>query len=298
MTREEFRKMAKKGIVLFDGATGSNMLQKGMPRNICVEDWILNHPAELIALQRAYVEAGAEIVYSPTFSANRISLRRYHMEDQVQRLNAGLIALSKQAVEGRACVAGNLTTTGEVLEPVGELEEEELFDAYYEQAKAIYDAGADLIVAETLLAVREAEIALSAVRKVSGDIPFLCTVTIGEDGRCLFGGSALEMMEKLQEQGADAAGINCSIGPDKLEKVVEELAAAAKIPLIVKPNAGIPVVNPEGNLIYDMKAEAYAGHMKRLVERGAQIIGGCCGTTPEYIALLAEIRDAANRSRA
>ena len=290
MKRSEFAQLCAARTLLLDGATGSNLMKRGLPRNVCAEGWILEHGEPLIELQKAYIEAGSDIIYAPTFSANRISLEKHGMSDRVEELNTGLVALSREAARGTdVLVAGDMTTTGELLEPLGETTEEELFEAYREQADALYRAGVDLFIAETLLSVREAEIALKAVRSVC-DLPYMCTLTVMEDGKAYFGGSAAELVRLLPEEGADAVGINCSAGPDRMLGIVREMtAAAAGIPVIVKLNAGQPVPDAAGNLTYPMQAEEYAEHMKEILAAGAGLIGGCCGTTPEYIRKMKEI---------
>lgn len=282
MTHEEFAVMTEKQVILLDGATGTNMFRAGMPRHTCAESWILEHPDAILDLQRAYAAAGSRIVYAPTFSANRISLGKYHLEDQTERLNTGLVELSRKAAGPDVLVAGDMTTTGEMLDPLGDLEEEELLDAYREQAEYLEKAGVDLFVAETLMSVREAELALEAVRSVSSR-PFMCTLTVQENGRAWFGGSALELVERLQDQGADAVGVNCSGGPEQMLPVIAGMAEAARIPVIAKPNAGLPVTDGSGNSTYTMGPDEFAEHMRRIVDAGARIIGGCCGTTPEFI---------------
>ena len=282
MTQKEFAAMAENHIILLDGATGTNMFRAGMPRHTCAEAWILEHPDVILDLQRAYAAAGSRIIYAPTFSANRISLGKYHLEQETERLNTGLVALSRQAAGPDVLVAGDMTTTGEMLDPLGDLEEEELLDAYREQAGYLEKAGVDLFVAETLMSVREAELALQAVRSVSSK-PFMCTLTVQENGRAWFGGTAVELAEKLQEQGADAVGVNCSGGPEQMLPVIAGMTAAAHIPVIAKPNAGLPVSDGQGNSTYSMGPEEFSGHMRRIIDAGARIIGGCCGTTPAFI---------------
>ena len=288
MTRQEFDELTKKGVVLLDGATGSNLRKAGMPVGISSEQWVLENPGVLQELQRAYVEAGSQIVYAPTFAANRISLRNFDLQDRVVELNTKLVKISKDAVGGRALVAGDLTTTGQLLEPQGNLTYDALYQAYREQIKALVDAGVDLIGAETMLGVDETVVALDAAQSVC-DIPMMCSLTLEADGTAMYGGNAVEAVMTLQEMGAAAVGLNCSVGPDQLESVVANMKAVAKVPIIAKPNAGMPVINEKGEAIYDMNAEDFARHAKRLVEVGAGIVGGCCGTTPEYIRKLAEV---------
>lgn len=288
MTRQEFDELTKKGVVLLDGATGSNLRKAGMPVGISSEQWVLENPGVLQELQRAYVEAGSQIVYAPTFAANRISLRNFNLQDRVVELNTKLVKISKDAVGSRALVAGDLTTTGQLLEPQGNLTYDALYQAYREQIKALVDAGVDLIVAETMLGVDETVVALDAAQSVC-DIPVMCSLTLEADGTAMYGGNAVEAVITLQEMGAAAVGLNCSVGPDQLESVVANMKAVAKVPIIAKPNAGMPVINDKGEALYDMNADDFARSAKRLVEVGAGIVGGCCGTTPEYIRKLAEV---------
>lgn len=288
MTRQEFDELTKEGVVLLDGATGSNLRKAGMPVGISSEQWVLENPKVLQELQSAYVEAGSQIVYAPTFAANRISLRNFDLQDRVVELNTKLVKISKDAVGSRALVAGDLTTTGQLLEPQGNLTYDALYQAYREQIKALVDAGVDLIVAETMLGVDETVVALDAAQSVC-DIPVMCSLTLEADGTAMYGGNAVEAVITLQEMGAAAVGLNCSVGPDQLESVVANMKAVAKVPIIAKPNAGMPVINDKGEALYDMNADDFARSAKRLVEVGAGIVGGCCGTTPEYIRKLAEV---------
>ncbi|MCI6431647.1 MAG: homocysteine S-methyltransferase family protein [Oliverpabstia sp.] len=288
MTRQEFDELTKEGVVLLDGATGSNLRKAGMPVGISSEQWVLENPKVLQELQSAYVEAGSQIVYAPTFAANRISLRNFDLQDRVVELNTKLVKISRDGVGSRALVAGDLTTTGQLLEPQGNLTYDALYQAYREQIKALVDAGVDLIVAETMLGVDETVVALDAAQSVC-DIPVMCSLTLEADGTAMYGGNAVEAVITLQEMGAAAVGLNCSVGPDQLESVVANMKAVAKVPIIAKPNAGMPVINDKGEALYDMNADDFARSAKRLVEVGAGIVGGCCGTTPEYIRKLAEV---------
>ena len=184
MTRQEFLARAADHVLLLDGATGSNLRKAGMPVGISSEEWVLKNPEVLKELQRAYVEAGSEIVYAPTFGANRISLMNFGLEKQVTEMNRRLLAISKEAVGARALVAGDLTTTGKLLEPRGDLSYETLYQIYQEQIKALADAGADLLVAETMLSVDETVAALDAAQSVC-DLPVMCTLSLEADGTAL-----------------------------------------------------------------------------------------------------------------
>lgn len=271
--------------VLLDGATGSNLMAHGMPRGVCTEQWILEHPETLLSLQRDYVAAGAQILYAPTFSANRRALKHFGLEKNVREMNRALVALSREAAGGRALVAGDLTTTGVPLKPDGAMCPSELFDIYAEQIAAQAEAGADLIVAETLLGIDEAAVALDAAQSVC-DLPVLCSLTVQADGAAYFGGNCVEAVRTLQELGAAAVGVNCSFGPEHLSSLVKNMKAVARVPLLVKPNAGMPAIAGDGTAVYPMGPEEFARHMRALHALGADLIGGCCGTTPAYIAAL------------
>ena len=283
MTKQEFQQLVKSGPVILDGATGSNLMKAGMPRGICTEKWVCENPEPLTRLQQEYKKAGSQIVYASTFSANRISLENYGLENQVKELNTALMGISRNAVGKDVLVAGDLTTTGKQ-----EISYEELLEAYKEQILALVEAGADLLVAETMMGITECMAAIDAAASVC-ELPVLCTLTVESDGSLFFGGNIYEAVETLAEMGADAVGINCSTGPDQLLSVVENMRKKVSVPLIVKPNAGMPVIDEMGNPVYSMGAEDFASHMKRLVEAGADIVGGCCGTAPEYIRQLCKI---------
>ena len=281
----EFKKRASEGVILLDGATGSNLRLAGMPVGVSTEQWVYDHPEAILRLQRAYVEAGSDIIYAPTFMANRVGLGMHGIEDRLKALNTGLVKLSKEAADGRALVAGDITTTGKPLEPVGPMSYQALFDVYREQIEALAEAGVDLLVAETMMAIDETVCAVEAAMSVC-DLPIMCSLTMEADGHLLLGGSAVEAVETLQALGACAVGLNCSVGPDQLEAVVRAMKAVAQVPVIAKPNAGVPVMDAHGTAHYSMSPEDFARSMVPLVDAGAGIVGGCCGTNPEYIRAL------------
>ena len=285
MRREEFAKLASGRVLLLDGATGSELRRRGMPVGVSSEVWAYEHPEVIVELQRAYVDAGSDIIYAPTFSANRVGLAMHGAADRLHELNTGLVRLAREAADGRALVAGDITTTGKPLEPIGTMTYHTLFDIYREQIEALAGAGPDLLVVETMLAVDETACAVEAARSVC-DLPVMCSLTVEADGHLLFGGTATEAVETLQALGADAVGLNCSVGPDQLEAVVAAMAKVATVPVIAKPNAGMPVMDEYGVAHYNMPPDAFARAVKKLVDAGAGIVGGCCGTNAEYIAAL------------
>lgn len=285
MTRDEFARLCASKTVILDGATGSNLIARGMPRGVCTEQWVSENPQILLQLQREYVAAGSDIIYASTFSANRYSLARAGLQNRVEELNTKLVRLSKEAADGKALVAGDMTTTGVPLEPDGTMEYGTLFEIYSEQADALARAGADLLVVETMLGVEETTVALEAAHEVC-DLPVMCSLSVEADGSAYFGGNCVDAIEVLQELGADAAGINCSCGPEQLVSLTRNMKQIAAIPLLIKPNAGMPMISDQGEAIYPMGPEEFAEHMMRLVDAGANLIGGCCGTSPEFIAAL------------
>ena len=285
MNRTEFQNWTKHHIRLMDGATGSNLMKAGMPRGVCTEQWVLKHPYAILTLQSAYKAAGSDMVYAPTFCANRIALSGYGLQDDVSRMNRELVALSKKAVGSGVLVAGDMTTTGKPADPEDSDGYQQLLDAYREQAEALISAGADLIGVETMMGVSECVAAIEAIRSL-GDIAVICTLSVQSDGKCYFDGSVFEAAEILEALGADAIGVNCSTGPDQLESVIRTLKNTCTLPIIAKPNAGMPKISDSGEAVYSMEAGEFARHMERLVEAGASLIGGCCGTTPEFIEAL------------
>ena len=291
MTREEFITLSKDHILYLDGATGSNLVKAGMPSGICPEQWILEHQDVMLQLQKDYVQAGTNILYAPTFTANRVKLAEYHLEKNMTSMIRDLVAISKKAAESTpghpVYVAGDLTMTGEQLKPMGKMELETLIDIYKEQILCLVDTGADLLVVETMMSLAETRAALIAAKEVC-DLPVIATLTFEADGRTLFGTDAKTAAIVLESLGASAIGANCSTGPAQMENIISEMVSHTRIPVIAKPNAGLPFLDENGTTCYNMEAEEFAEEMEVLVNAGATILGGCCGTTPEFIRQIHE----------
>ena len=281
MTRNEFAARLAQGPLLLDGATGSNLMKAGMPKGVCAETWILDHPQAILDLQRAYVAAGSQVLLAPTFTAGRIYLSQHGLEGELKALNRRLVALSREAAQGKAWVAGDMTTMGRADVPY-----ETMLEYYEEQARALAEAGVDLILCETLMGHDEAMAALEGCRMAAAELPVCCSFSVTADGMLYFGGSVYEAAPQVAEFGADAVGINCSVGPDQLESVVRALQESLTVPVIAKPNAGMPEIDDQGNAHYSMHAADFGRHMAALHRAGASILGGCCGTEPPYIAAL------------
>ena len=287
MTRSGFQALLRNGTVILDGATGSNLRASGMPVGVCTEQWVLEHPEVLQDLQRAYVEAGSQIVYAPSFSANRLSLSMYALEDKLAEMNRALVQLSRDAVGDRAYVAGDMATCGKPVDVEGGVRYEELIEVYREQAQLLVDAGVDLIGLETMMGVTECSAAIEAIRSVC-DLPVMCTLTLDAVGAAYFDGDAELAAQTLPALGADAIGVNCGQGPELYVSVIQRMRAHTDLPLIAKPNAGLPVIQSDGSAVYGMSPGKFAREMLQLRKAGASILGGCCGTTPEHIRMLKE----------
>ncbi|MDO5145981.1 MAG: homocysteine S-methyltransferase family protein [Eubacteriales bacterium] len=285
MTTEELYRRLEQGPVMMDGATGSNLQKAGMPTGVCPELWILENEEALLELQRSFVEAGTDILCAPTFSGNRIKLEEYGLGDRAEEINRRLVALCKKAAGSRALVAGDMTMTGVALEPVGPMDTEELIEIYKEQARYLYEAGVDLFLVETMMSLAETRAAVIAIKETC-HLPVIASLTFQEDGRTLYGTDPVTAVVVLQSLGADVIGINCSTGPEKMLPIVRQMKEYAEVPLMVKPNAGLPAL-VDGETVYPMTPEEFASWGPAFVEAGAGLLGGCCGTTPEHIRLLA-----------
>lgn len=294
MTKKEFVDLVQSEIVILDGATGSNLQKQGMPVGVCPEEWILDNPQELIKLQSEFLKAGSKILLAPTFTANRIKLNEYGLADKIEEINQKLVRLSKKAVEEfavdsgkKAYVAADLTMTGVQVQPIGPLPFEELIEVYKEQLGYIIQEGVDLVIVETMMSLQECRAALLAVKETC-DLPVVVSLTFDQNGRTLFGTDPKTAIIVLQSMGADAVGVNCSTGPDKMVDIIKEMKEYAYIPIMAKPNAGLPKLM-DGKTVFPTEPEQFAAQMAVLVEAGANMVGGCCGTTPEHIRRLTEI---------
>lgn len=272
--------------LVLDGATGTNLYANGLPRGACVEQWVLENPDIIKTIQSGFYNAGSDIVYAPTFSANRQKLLHFGLQDQVEQLNKDLVALTREVSNGKL-VAGDMSPTGVFIEPFGDTSMVELISIYKEQAKALNSAGVDVFVIETMMSLSEARAAVLACRDFGK--PVFVTITVNEKGKTLSGTTALNCLITLQELGVSAFGLNCSYGPDKMLPFLEEIIPFAKIPIIAKPNAGQPnILNPNQ---YDLSPKMMARCMKDLLNAGVSVVGGCCGSTAEHIKAIRDVVD-------
>ena len=275
--------------VLADGAMGTVLYSRGVFINRCFDELNLSDPAMILAVHEEYLQAGAEILETNTFGANRFRLSRHGLSAKVAEINAAGVKLAKQAVAhlkekqaGEAWVAGSVGPLGVRLEPLGKTGLDEARAAFAEQIRALSDAGADLLIIETMPALNEAREALLAAEETAPDLPVLVMVTVDDDSNCLDGSSPQQAAALLTEWGASAIGVNCSTGPTTVLTAIEAMRSATTLPIAAMPNAGMPRA-VEGRNIYLCSPEYMASFARKAIAAGAQVVGGCCGTTPNHI---------------
>lgn len=287
LTKEQFHDLISSGVRFLDGATGSNLQKAGMPRGCCTEKWILENPQALIDLQRRYADAGSQILYAPTFQAQPIALAKVGLAEQTEAINAQLVALTRSVSE-HCLVAGNLTTLATFTDSFDEDNFDLLVENYQRQIRGLMDGGADLLAAETLMYPLEAEAILTAA-ELEGAGAVMYTFTMQSDGSLFSGRDAGKVLRELEESGAAAVGFNCVASDMMTPYLVSKLRRDVKGPLVCKPNAGVPVIGADNLAHYPMSPAEFAGIMADCVKMGATILGGCCGTAPEFIAALQSI---------
>ena len=281
LTKEQFHNLLAGGPLILDGATGSNLMKAGMPRGCCTESWVLAHPNALTDLQRAYVEAGSRILYAPTFQAQPIALQRIGLGEQTEKVNEKLVQLSR-SVCGDALVAGDLTTLAVYADSFDPDNFDLLVENYRRQIKGLIQGGADLLVAETLMYPLEAEAILTAA-ELEGAGCCMYSFTMQADGSLFSGMDAGPVLKELEEAGAVAVGFNCVAADDFTPGLVSRLRRYVKIPILCKPNAGVPTIGPDNLPHYPMSPQEFAAIMAQCKAMGAQLLGGCCGTDPSFI---------------
>ena len=299
--QRKFLDIMKKRPLILDGATGTELQKRGMPAGVCPELWCIENPSVIGSVHSDYARAGCDVVYTCTFGANRFKLGQYGASD-ARSVNRRLALIAKEALRGKALIAGDIGPTGHFIQPFGEVDFEEAVAAFKEQVLGLLEGGVNCFVIETMMDIQEARAALVAVKETC-DLFTMVTMTFERDGRTLNGTDPLTALTTLQALGADAVGCNCSTGPDDMVSFIGAMKPYAKIPLIAKPNAGLPKTLG-GETVYDMDAAEFASRAGALIAAGAGILGGCCGTTPEHLAALRKAvarkrprRPCASRSR-
>ncbi|MGC9158563.1 MAG: bifunctional homocysteine S-methyltransferase/methylenetetrahydrofolate reductase [Terracidiphilus sp.] len=285
----EFADLFANRPVLADGAMGTVLYARGVFINRCYDELNLSDPGLILAIHEEYLQAGAEILETNTFGANRFRLARHGLAGKVAEINAAGVRLARQAVDhlrdkqaGEARVAGSVGPLGVRLEPLGKTGLDEARTAFAEQIRALAEAGVDLLSIETMPALNEAREALAAAREVAPGLPVMVMVTVDDEGNCLDGASPEQAAAMLTECGASAVGVNCSTGPTTVLSAIEAMRPITTLPLVAMPNAGMPRA-VDGRNIYLCSPEYMASFARKAIAAGVQMVGGCCGTTPNHI---------------
>lgn len=278
-----------KRVMILDGASGTEIQKRGIPAGACPELWCLEEKKTIRAIHHDYCEAGADVIFTCTFGANIFKLSQYKATN-VTSINRELALLARQSVDNNTLVAGDIGPTGRFIEPFGDLGFDEAVDAFKDQVKGLIQGGVDLFIIETMMDIQEARAALIAVKEVS-DLFCMVTMTYEDGGRTLNGTDPVSALITLQSLGADAVGCNCSTGPEGMIPLIAAMKPHATIPLVAKPNAGIPRLE-NAKTFFDMSPETFGSHGSSFISAGVNILGGCCGTAPEHIQnLKAKIHD-------
>lgn len=278
--------------LILDGATGTELQKRGYTGDVSAEQWVLAHPDSILSIQRDYVAAGSQVLYTPTFGGNAVKLAEHGVTEDTAAYNRRLADLSRQAADGKALLAGDLSPTGLFLAPLGSASFDQLVDAYAQQAAGLEAAGVDLYVIETMMTLSDARAAVLAVRSVSAK-PIFVTFTCDQNGRSISGTDITAALLVLQGMGIDAFGLNCSAGPEQMLPQLRRLREYARVPLIAKPNAGMPQI-VDGKAVYDCTPEEFVALIPDMLRTGVAVFGGCCGTTAAHIAALRDALDGAS----
>ena len=287
LTKEQLHEKIAAGLTFLDGATGSNLRKAGMPNGVCTETWVLEHPEIFVDLQRRYAAAGSQILYAPTFQAQPIALKAVGLEDETEKLNADLIALSRAAAP-ECLIAGDITTLAAFCDSWDEGNFDLLVENYRRQIRGLIDGGADLLIGETLMYPQEAEAILCAA-ELEGAGASMYSFTMQLDGSLFSGAEAGPVLRSLEEAGAAAVGFNCVAADMMTPYLVSKLRRYVRGPLLCKPNAGIPTINMQGQAEYSMGVAEFQDIVRQCKANGATLLGGCCGTDPDFIRALREL---------
>jgi 5-methyltetrahydrofolate--homocysteine methyltransferase len=279
--RGKIKRLLKHRILILDGASGTELQHRGMPAGVCPESWCLENPGIILDIHAGYANAGSDIIYTSTFGANRLKLNQYNL-DHAYEINRDLVHLARQAVGKNTLLAGDIGSTGHLVEPFGDLPFEEAVGVFKEQIKGLLEGGVDLFVIETMTDIQEARAALLAVREIT-DKFVMVTLTFEQSGQTLSGTDPVTALITLQSLGANAVGCNCSTGPEAMIPHIAAMKPFATVPLVAKPNAGMPRLIGK-KTVFDMDARTFGKFGLSFAEAGVNLLGGCCGTTPEYIS--------------
>jgi 5-methyltetrahydrofolate--homocysteine methyltransferase len=287
---ESILDLAKNRTVLLDGGLGSELIRHGFPMGGCPEAWNLENPEAVVEIHRSYYEAGSDAVLTNSFGGSRIRLAGHGEGGRCYELNKAAAVLAGRVRPAGKYVGGSIGPTGKFLKPQGEYEEGEFEESFAEQARGLADGGVDFLLVETQYDLREALCALRGARK-SASVPVFVTMTFKPVPRGFFtimGDGVSKCLETLAGEGVPAVGANCTIGSEEMADLVKSMRSATDLPIIAQANAGQPGADAQGRVVYSQTAEEYVASLPRMVRNGANIVGGCCGTTPDHIRLMAD----------
>lgn len=272
--------------LISDGATGTNLIARGLPRGKTAEEWVLENPQEILTLHRDFINAGSNIILTSTFGASEIRLTRSGLGERHKEINLTAVNLAKRAADGRQIlIAGSIGPLGEMLQPYGALNEATARKNYRQQAAELSMGGVDFLLIETQFDIAEAILAIEAAKSVS-DLPIICSFSFDRGTKTMMGVSPSRFVESIAPMGVAALGINCGKSLDDNLNVLKELSNVTELPIWFKPNAGLPKVDDCGHAAYDVTPDQMARNVSSWIEYGARIIGGCCGTSPEHLHAL------------
>ena len=274
-------------VLIADGATGSNLQQRGLEKGEASESWVMQRPEKILELHREFIRNGSDIILTCTFGASYIRLQQHHLEDKFELINREAVDLAKKAADARGTfIAGSIGPLGQLLEPLGTLSETEALKLYAQQAKILTESGVDLLLIETQFDLKEASAAVEAARSVSS-LPVVCSFSFDRGNRTMMGVKPEQFVQTIGAFGISMLGINCGRSLEENLNVLKSVRAATNLPIWFKPNAGLPSVDDQGNSIYSISPDDMGEQAKLWIEAGANVIGGCCGTSPAHLKAIA-----------
>jgi len=280
--------MEEKKILVSDGATGTNLIQRGLPRGVPAEKWVLEKPDEIMRLHKDFLDAGSDIILTCTFGGSKIRLEQSNLADRFAEINSKAADLAlKAAEEANALVAGSIGPLGHMLKPLGLLEESEAEEYYRDQAAVLSDSGVDVLLIETQFDLSEATAAVRGAR-IASDLPVICSFSFDRGTKTMMGVSPTKFAESMKDSGVIMLGINCGKGLYENYACLQELSSYTDLPIWFKPNAGLPTITSNGETEYSISSKKMAEDVSLWIEAGASVIGGCCGTSPEHLKKIAK----------
>jgi 5-methyltetrahydrofolate--homocysteine methyltransferase len=274
-------------ILVADGATGTNQIARGLPSGLTAESWVMEHPERVIQLHQDFIQAGADILLTSTFNGSSIRLKNSALEGKSDSINKKAVQLARNAIgDSLVYIAGSLGPVGQLIKPYGPLSVDEVKTAYAEQARALTDAGADLLVIETQFDINEVSAGIDGVRQVS-NLPLVVSFSYDRGRHTMMGISPTQASQQLNALPVDLIGINCGRSLEENLQNLVELRELTTKPIWFKPNAGLPHLDPSGNTVYDVTPQGMGTLVQSWLDAGAQVVGGCCGTTPEHLREIA-----------